>query len=228
MGRPPRNSQGGYAYHVLCRGLKPRPIFRSEDDYADFELALRQAVDRFEPKLLSFCVLPKLWHMVVIPRKDGDLSKLMAWLIMTHSARWHTKPKRSDSGGLYERRFKSFPVQDDGSLLEVMRYIESQPVRVGLVERAEQWRWSSVFHRNQKDVHASEDVNEPLVSLPPVAWPTDWGLQINEPLPDEILQRILISIDRSRPYGTASWVDRTTKRLGLESTLRARGRPRNT
>ena len=114
MGRPLRNSQGGYVYHVIGRGLKPKPMFRSTEDYQEFDRTLAQAVDRFESRLLAFCVLPKHWHLVLIPRKDGDLSRLMAWLMTTHSARWHTKPRRSGTGGLYERRFRSFPTMRVG------------------------------------------------------------------------------------------------------------------
>ena len=141
MGRPPRNSQGGYVYHVIARGLKPKPMFRSEEDFAEFEHTLAQAVERFEPRLLAYCVLPKHWHLVLTPRKDGDLSKLMGWLMTTHSARWHSKPRRSGTGGLYERRFRSFPVQDDVKLLDVLGFVESHPVRTGLVDSAIDWHW---------------------------------------------------------------------------------------
>ena len=149
MGRPPRNSQGGYVYHVLGRGLKPKPMFRSTEDYLDFDLALVQAVERFEPRLLAYCVMPKHWHLVLTPRKDGDLSKFMAWLTTTHSARWHTKPKRATSGGLYERRFRSFPVQDDINMLDMLRFVESNPIRMGLVEKLSDWPWSSAARRDK-------------------------------------------------------------------------------
>jgi putative transposase len=220
MGRPQRNSQGGYAYHVVCRGLKTKPIFRSDEDYQDFEIVLQEAIARFEPRLLSFCVMPKHWHLVVTPRKDGDLSRIMAWLTMTHSARWHAKPRRSGTGGLYERRFKSFPIQDE-SLIEVMQFVESHPQRAGLVESSKDWRWSSARHRGE-----SEAGKTSFLSSPPVPLPVDWEHRINLPTSAALVEQICLCIGRGRPYGAPEWVERTAKRIGLESTLRPRGRPR--
>ncbi len=221
MGRPPRNSQGGYVYHVIGRGLKPKPIFRTEQDYHDFDTALAQAVERFEPRLLAYCVLPKHWHLVLTPRKDGDLSKFMAWLTTTHSARWHTKPKRADSGGLYERRFRSFPVQDEAPLLDILRFVESHPLRSGLVNSLQDWRWSSASRRG-RDVEAGP----PKLSMPPIPFASDWGKQLTLETPTDTLNQILHCIQRSCPYGEPPWVERTAARLKLEMTLRPRGRPK--
>jgi len=221
MGRAPRNSQGGYVYHAICRGLKPRPIFRSLADYQDFDSILARAVERFEPRLLAYCVLPKQWHLVLTPRKDGDLSKFMAWLTTTHSARWHTKPKRSDSGGLYERRFRSFPVQDNTQLLDVLRFVESQPIRSGLVETLNDWPWLSATRREHEP-----DAVWPLLSSPPVPLPSNWNEQLRQEISAETLERVNHCIQRSCPYGSADWVQKTAVRLGIESTIRPRGRPR--
>ncbi len=222
MGRPPRNSQGGFVYHVIGRGLKPKPIFRSTGDYQEFDVALAQAVERFEPRLLAYCVLPKHWHLVLIPRKDGDLSKLMAWLTTTHSARWHTKPRRAGTGGLYERRFRSFPVQDDIKLLDVIQFVESHPLRSGVVEELNDWPWSSVARRSNKGAPLV-----PLLSSPPVPLPLDWREQLNLEMSIATLDQIKHCIQRSCPYGDAAWVQKTAAKLCIESTLRPRGRPRN-
>ena len=221
MGRPPRNSQGGYVYHVLSRGLKPKPMFRSPEDFLEFDRTLAQAVERFEFRLLAYCVLPKQWHLVLIPRKDGDLSKLMAWLTTTHSARWHTKPRRAGTGGLYERRFRSFPVQDDTKLLDVMQFVESNPIRTSVVESLDDWPWSSFVRRKNSVTPLG-----PLLSSPPVPLPMDWCQQLNLEMSVEKLDEIEHCIKRSCPYGDNEWVQKTATRLNLESTLRPRGRPR--
>jgi len=221
MGRPLRNSQGGYVYHVIARGIKPKPMFRSEKDYAEFECTLAQAVERFEPRLLAYCVLPKHWHLVLTPRKDGDLSKLMGWLTTTHSARWHAKPRRSGTGGLYERRFQSFPVQDDLKLLDVLGFVESNPVRSGLVESAIDWHWSSLFRRGQQN-----ESGRPVLSSPPVPLPNRWTNYVAREIPEAVLEGINHCIKRSCPYGESAWVQKTAVRLGIETTLRPRGRPR--
>ena len=179
MGRPPRNSQGGTIYHIIGRGLKPKPIFRSEVDYQEFNAVLSQAVERLEPRLLAYCVLPKHWHLVLTPRKDGDLSKLMGWLTTTHSARWHAKPRRAGTGGLYERRFRSFPVQDNVQLLDILRFVEAHPHRTGLVESVNDWRWSSACRR---DIESEDSL--PILSSPPVPLPHDWSDQLSVDMPE--------------------------------------------
>jgi putative transposase len=223
MGRPLRNSQGGYIYHVVARGLKPKPIFRSEEDFVEFECTLAQAVERFEPRLLAYCVLPKHWHLILTPRKDGDLSKLMGWLTTTHSARWHSKPRRAGTGGLYERRFRSFPVQDDLKLLDVLGFVESHPVRSGLVNTAIDWHWSSLSRRVTKS-----ESNRPVLSGPPIPLPAKWTNLLASEIPEEVLDGIMHCIKRSCPYGETAWVHKTAVRLGIETTLRPRGRPSKT
>lgn len=222
MGRPARNSQGGYIYHVIARGVKPKPMFRSEEDYAEFECTLAQAVERLEPRVLAYCVLPNHWHLVLTPRKDGDLSKLMGWLTTTHSARWHAKPRRSGTGGLYERRFRSFPVQDDLKLLDVLGFVESNPVRVGLVGSAIDWQWSSLPRRGQQS-----ESGRPMLSSPPVPLPNRWTNYVAREIPEAVLEGIRNCIKRSCPYGESAWVQKTAVRLGIETTLRPRGRPKS-
>jgi len=224
MGRPPRISLGGYVYHVVCRGLQPKGIFRSNDDYEEFVTVLAEAVERFEPRVLSYCALPKHWHLVLTPRRDGDLSKLIAWMTVTHSARWHTHPRRASTGGLYERRFRSFPVQDDASLLEVMRFIESHPKRSGFCDSVLEWKWSSAARRS---IAAGTDKPmDTIVSSPPLALPSDWPCMLDEELPNEILSKVIRSIQRGCPYGDDAWIVRTAKKMALESTIRPRGRPK--
>ncbi len=221
MGRPARNSQGGYVYHVVQRGCKVKPIFRSTEDYQDLERILGQMHERFEPRILAYCLLPKHWHLVVVPRKDGDLSKLVAWMSITHSARWHTRPRRTGTGSIYVRRFRSFPVQDNERLLDILRFVESHPVRAGLVDQAEQWTWSSLPSRLSLTAEP-----KPWIANPPVALPDSWREQMDVPIEPALNTAILRSMEKGSPYGDPDWIARTSIKLGLESTLRSRGRPK--
>ena len=87
MGRPLRAALGGYVYHVLNRANARMPIFDDDEDYEAFERVLAEAVERTETRLLAYCVMPNHWHLVVWPRKDGELSRFMGWLTLTHSVR---------------------------------------------------------------------------------------------------------------------------------------------
>jgi len=89
MPRTARVDVGQEVYHILNRANARVQIFDDEKDYEDFEKILREAVDRFEMRLLAYCVMPNHWHLVVYPKQDGDLAKFMGWLTNTHTRRWH-------------------------------------------------------------------------------------------------------------------------------------------
>jgi putative transposase len=140
---------GGLVYHVLNRANGRRTIFDSPTDFEAFERVLGEAQVVHPVPLLSYCIMPNHWHLVLAPKADGDLSRFVGWLTLTHTQRWHAHGHTAGSGHLYQGRFKSFPVQDDEHFLTVCRYVERNPVRAGLVEGAEHWRWGSLWRRSQ-------------------------------------------------------------------------------
>src|SRR4051794_17979624 len=143
MGRALRTDVGGLVYHVLNRANARLPLFAKAGDYDAFERVLSEAHDRYGTRILAYCVLPNHWHLVLWPEKDGELSRFTGWLTLTHTQRWHAHYHNVGSGHLYQGRFKSFPVESDEHLLTVCRYVERNPLRAGLVERAEDWGSSS-------------------------------------------------------------------------------------
>ena len=221
MGRPHRAAEGGYVYHVLNRANARMRIFDDDDDYEAFEAVLAEAVERSQTRLLAYCLMPNHWHLVVWPRKDGELSKFVGWLTLTHTQRWHAHRRSTGCGHVYQGRFKSFPVQEDGHFYTVARYVERNAARAGLVRRAEQWRWCSLYRwlRGSADAKA-------LLAAWPLARKAGWLDHVNEPLTESELKAVRRSIQRGNPFGDPSWSERTVRRLGLESTVRPHGRPK--
>jgi putative transposase len=212
MGRPLRTVSGDVVYHVLNRANGRLTLFETDRDYQAFERVLTQACERVAMRLLSYCVMPNHWHLVVWPRQDGDLSRFMNWLTLTHTQRWHQHRQSVGNGHVYQGRFKSFPVETNEYLLAVCRYVARNPVRAGLVDRAEQWRWSSASARTTVPVHAW-----------PIERPTDW-LKENET--SEQIAGVRRSVTKGQPFGSPLWVDLMVARWNLGSTLRERGRPK--
>ena len=91
-----------------------------------------------------YCIMGNHWHLLLWPRGDGDLSRFMRWVTLTHTQRYHTSHGTVGIGHLYQGRYKSFPVQSDSHYLNVLRYIEANPVRAGLVKNAGLWAWSRI------------------------------------------------------------------------------------
>ena len=221
MGRPLRAALGGYVYHVLNRANARLTIFEKDGDYEAFEKVLLQAVERTRTRLLAYCIMPNHWHLLVWPRHDGELSKFMAWLTLTHTQRWHAHRRSAGAGHLYQGRFKSFPVQEDEHLYTVARYIERNAQRANLVKRAEQWRWGSLY----RWLRASAEDGRLLAPWPLPRQPS-WVDHVNEPLTEAELLAVRRSVDRGQPFGGESWCTRAIDRLNLHSTIRPRGRPK--
>ena len=97
MPRRPRVATGGDVYHALNRAVGRSTIFEKAGDYAAFEQVLEEAREQVEMRLLSFCVMPNHWHLVLWPREDGDLSTYLCWLTNAHTRRWHLADHGTDN-----------------------------------------------------------------------------------------------------------------------------------
>ncbi len=75
MPRRPRVAPGGFVYHVLNRAVARLPLFEKDADYEAFERVLAEAMERQPTRLLSYCILPNHWHLVLWPRDDGGRRK---------------------------------------------------------------------------------------------------------------------------------------------------------
>lgn len=116
---------------------------------------------------------------------------------------------------MYQGRFKSFPVETSEYLLTVCRYVERNPVRAGLVERAEHWRWSSAGPHGSVPLHAW-----------PMERPANWPDWVNEGEMTEQLSAVRKSVTKGQPFGSGLWVEQMVTQWNLGATLRARGRPK--
>jgi putative transposase len=221
MGRPRRAAEGGFVYHVLNRGNARMGVFDDEADYEAFEKVLAEAVERHETRLLAYCLMPNHWHLLVWPRETGELSRFVGWLTLTHTQRWHAHRRSVGYGHVYQGRFKSFPVQEDDYLYAVARYVERNALRGDLVRRAEHWRWCSLY----RWLHGAVE-GKPVLASWPAPRKASWVEHVNAPQSEAELAGIRRSVERGNPFGSESWSDEVIRRLGLESTVRARGRPK--
>ena len=220
MPRPPRTAPGGLVYHVLNRASGKRTIFESYRDYLAFERVLGEVQQRIPMRILAWCVMPNHWHLLLWPREDGDLSKYMRLVTLTHTQRRHAHRGTAGTGHLYQGRFKSFVVQSDSHFIAVARYVEANALSGKLVARAEDWRWGSLWHAQQAPTDPA-----PEIHAWPLARPTDWLGYVNQPAPSNETRDLRRCAQRGTPYGDEAWVAGVAKELGLQSTLRPRGRP---
>jgi REP-associated tyrosine transposase len=205
-------------YHVLNRGNGRAEVFHKERDYAAFLELLVDANERLPMRLLGYVLMPNHFHLVLWPKGDGDLSRWMQWLMTSHVRRYHRH--YHGSGHVWQGRFKAFPIEQDEHLLTVLRYVERNALHARMVRRAENWPWSSLAWRLRGGVRPA------MLAEWPLACPRDWLAHVNSVQNEAEELAVQQSIARGAPFGDKRWIERTAVRLGLESSLRPRGRPR--
>lgn len=196
-------------------------IFKTDEDYLLFEKVIEEAKEKFDMRILAYAIMPNHWHLILYPKKDGDLQKFMGWLSMTHTQRWHSKHNTAGSGHLYQGRYKSFIVQTNRYLLQLFRYVERNALRSKLVRRAEYWRWASLYRRERGSVEQKK-----LLSKWPIDIPKDYLRLVNEPHTNTELESLRYCVNRGKPFGSGEWTSKMIDAFKLESTIRERGRPK--
>lgn len=173
MARRRRINPPGAVYHVINRSNRRRTIFYKAADYQAFLNLLVESLVRRPMRIIAFCIMPNHWHLILWPTEEVSLSAYMHWLTGTHVRRYHAHYGLVGTGHLYQDRYRSHMCQDDQGLLRMIRYVEANPRQASLVERAEDWPWSSLALRVNNDP-------EGLLCECPIVLPADWSAVVNE------------------------------------------------
>jgi putative transposase len=133
----------GCVQHVINRGNRRERIFRDPDDYKEFLTLLRDAGRRFDVSLFVYCAMPNHIHLILRPNERRALSAYMHWLTSTQVRRIHRRYGTVGEGHIYQERYRNVAVSSEMQFLNACRYVEANPVRAGLVDRADEWPYSS-------------------------------------------------------------------------------------
>lgn len=220
MPRTARVAVGGVIYHVINRANAKRQIFHSNKEFQHFESLLLEAVELIDMRILAYCIMPNHWHLILYPKNNGDLSEFMRWLTTTHARQTRVATKSVGFGHLYQGSYKSFIIEKDKHLIDVIRYVEQNPLRANLVKRAEEWPWSSLFRRRR----GSKEDKKILATLP-TTLPSNYLESVNTLLTN--LKELRHSVVKGKPYGSEDWVSCVVDKYDLGSTLRGVGRPKS-
>lgn len=147
MPRRPRSADSANVFHVINRSARKHPIFARPPDYRAYLRILAEGLDRHPVDLLAYCVMPNHWHLIVGPTEPHQLSRLLHWVTTTHAVRWRHRRRTVGEGPVYQGRFRSGTLPEPDDVMRACRYVERNPLRARLVERAEAWPWSSLCER---------------------------------------------------------------------------------
>ena len=166
--------------HVFNRGNERRELFTAAGDYERFLCLLAQTQERIGLRLLAYALMPNHWHLVAWPSCADELSRFMQRLCSTHASEIRTRTETMGRGYVYQGRYRAVPVRSVAHYLRLIRYVEANPLRAGLVPRAEEWPWSSLHER----LGAVRLIDAGPQPLPPLDF---WIAHVNRPMtPEEI------------------------------------------
>ena len=127
-------------HHVTGRGVVRRPLFHDDRDYARFLKYLATAVDQFDWRCHSYCLIPNHYHLL-LETPVGSLPRGMLVIAGSYARAFNHRYKTD--GHVFQGPYAAEPIVKDSHLLEVIRYIANNPVEAGLCKRPEDWPPSS-------------------------------------------------------------------------------------
>jgi putative transposase len=214
----PRLNVAEFIFHVFNRVIEGRLLLDLPTDFDVFCDIFRRTAHDYPVQILAYALMPTHWHLVLWPREDGSLSAFMHKLTMCHAKTWREMHESTGRGAVYQGRFKAVPIQRDGHLLRTLRYVERNPVRAGLVQRAEDWEWSSASR-------SASDWSRPALAGWPVERPAGWSELLNEPESPDALEEIRHAVRKELPIGNLLWSAVTSARLKWPVHGGRQGRP---
>lgn len=217
MARLSRIVLPGIPHHVTQRGNRRERTFFEDGDYALYLDLLAEAADRHGVEIWSYCLMPNHVHIIAVPRDADGLSRTFR-----HVHRHYTgfvNARMRVTGHLWQGRFSSVAM-DERHLCAALRYVALNPVRARLVDRAEDWQWSSVrAHRAGQDDHV-------VRVAPALERVGDFGAFLGKQLDEAFTYAALRKAETiGRPVGSAEWLADMEAKTG-RSLLRGKPGPK--
>lgn len=198
MPKKPRLVVPGYPHHVTQRGARRQQTFFNDSDYRAYLGLLKALKDEARVEILAYCLMPNHIHAVAVPHNASGLARLFGPVHQRYALR--VNERHDWRGHLWQERFYSC-VMEETHLLAAVRYIELNPVRAGLCDRAKDWQWSSVH------VHAGPRSDSLVAASPSLEEITDWRSFLEGDHSDSVIDAIRKHTRTGRPLGTSEFID---------------------
>lgn len=207
MARLPRIVLPGIPHHVTQRGNRPERTFFEDGDYELYLDLLAEAASRAGVEIWSYCLMPNHVHIVAVPSDRDGLGRTFRHVHRHYTG--YVNARLRVTGHLWQGRFSSVAM-DEPHLHAAFRYVALNPVRARLVERAEQWRWSSTrAHLNGADDHV-------VKVAPALDRIGDFAAFLNEEFDEAFTYAALRKAESvGRPVGSLEWMQDMETKTGL-------------
>ena len=215
MARIARFIVPGLPHHVTQRGNRRERVFFTDDDYALYHGLLASQCRKQGVACWAYCLMPNHVHLILVPDRQESLGRALGETHRRYSTAINAR--LGVTGHLFQARFGS-AAMDEEHLMAAARYVALNPVRARLVERAEDWRWSSVgAHLSGRDGG--------LVSVAPLIERCGGRFaDLIETAPSvEALSALRAAETIGRPVGSSAFLDRLAAATGRDPRPKRRG-----
>ena len=220
MPRLSRTVFAGIPHHVTQRGNRRENVFFCDDDYISYLAWLKEYAGKHSVEILAYCLMTNHIHLVALPMSDDGLQRMLKPVHMRYAQRINRA--QGWAGHLWQGRFFSSPL-DEAYLWAAVRYVERNPVRAGMTQRAEDYRWSSAAahggHRVDELLNPACGLNRQFSAV------DDWSAWLSEGDETEELQILRRNVDKGLPCGAENFVTKLSKIAGRTLEYRPQGRP---
>ena len=226
MGRLSRPIEEGLVYHALNRGNNRADVFAEAEDHEVFLQSLAKTQERYPFRLFGYCLMTNHFHLLLRPGPGQSISRILQSLTVAQTWRYHKRHRTS--GHVWQGRFKSPVVQDNEHLLVALRYIETNPLRAGIVVDLGEYPWSSyrAHGLGQPDALLSSMPEFDALGRTPAERQSRWRRKVHAAQKQDEIDRVRESLRTGKPLGTPEFVEKKAQILGLNLNPRRRGRPR--
>ena len=225
MARLARVVVPGLPHHVTQRGNRRQETFFCPDDYPAYVELVREWCLRHAVRMWAYCLMPNHVHLIVVPPSKDALCRAVGEAHRRYTRRVNFRQQWR--GHLWQGRFASF-VMDEPYLLAAARYVERNPVRAGLVTRAEAWPYSSAgAHAAGRDASGGAAwVEGEWLRERTAGWACTWGEYLTGPDEAALGPRLRRHENTGRPLGEKPFLERLGALLGRNLLPSKGGRPR--
>ena len=225
MPRRPRINLAGVPLHIVQRGINREPCFFTQEDYQCYLHWLWKSAADWDCAIHAYVLMTNHVHLLLTAAREDGSAKLMQSLGRRYVQYINRSYKRS--GSLWEGRYKSSVVQAEIYLLACMRYIETNPVRAGMVADPGAYPWSS-YRQNGLGMPSEHLQAHPVylaINQDPESRRAAYRALFRPDLDDEAADDIRLAIAQSQPLGEGRFVERLCAMTGVRRTQAKRGRP---
>lgn len=199
MARIARLVVPGLPHHVTQRGNRREQVFFEDGDYQLYLDLVFEAAEKARCEIWAYCLMPNHTHTIIVPSDEDGLRRTFADAHRRYTG--YINARLRVTGHLWQGRYGSV-VMDEPHLYEAVRYVSLNPVRAGLVERAQDWQWSSI------NGHLKKQDDRAFKAQPVLERFGNFRKYLAEPFDEiEAFKQLRACETTGRPLGSLEWIN---------------------